>query len=100
MAECRGVMKESMITHCEIGELFVRRLGLPKSVQDAVRYAWERWDGKGLAFGLKGYDVAVCARMLHLAQVAEVSHYFGGKAAAIAVATERRGNDFDPDVVA
>jgi response regulator RpfG family c-di-GMP phosphodiesterase len=32
--------------------------------------------------------------------VVEVAHYFGGKTAAIAVATERRGNDFDPDDVA
>jgi HD-GYP domain-containing protein (c-di-GMP phosphodiesterase class II) len=100
MTQCRAVMKESVVAHCEVGEMFVRRLGLPKSVQDAVRYAWERWDGNGLAFGLKGSDVPAVARIIHVAQVAEVAHYFGGKAAAIAVATERRGNDFDPDIVA
>ena len=100
MTQCRSVMKESVTTHCEVAEMFVRRLGLPKSVQDAVRYAWERWDGNGLAFGLKGSNVPIVARILHLAQVVEVAHYFGGKAAAIAVATERRGNDFDPEVVA
>jgi response regulator RpfG family c-di-GMP phosphodiesterase len=36
-------------------------------VQQAVRFSWERWAGKGLAYGLKGEDIPTAARVLHLA---------------------------------
>ncbi|MCX6020903.1 MAG: LuxR C-terminal-related transcriptional regulator [Chloroflexi bacterium] len=100
LTECQGVMKESITSHCEVGEMFARRLGLPLSVQTAVRCAWERWDGKGLAWGLKGAATPVAARILHVAQVTEVAHSFAGTAAANAMAAERSGADFDPEVAA
>src|SRR5262249_39442662 len=99
MTQCRGVMKEGVAAHCEVGEMFARRLGLPDSVQHAVRFSWERWDGKGLAYGRRGADTPVSARVLHLAQVVEAAHAFGAASAARAIAAERRGTDFDPNLV-
>lgn len=99
MTHCRAVMKESVSAHCEVGEMFGRRLGLPVGVQQAVRFSWERWDGKGLAYGLPGAQTPVAARVLHLAQVVQASHTFGGAEAARAIVTERRGTDFDPALV-
>ncbi|MEK7281649.1 MAG: HD domain-containing phosphohydrolase, partial [Chloroflexota bacterium] len=96
--QCQPVLKEGLVAHCEVGEMFARRLGLPEAVQQAVRFSWERWDGKGMAYGLKGHDIPLAARALHLAQVAQVSHALGGRGAAEAMVRERRGADFDPDL--
>jgi len=100
MTECRSVMKESVTAHCEVGEMYARRLGLPAAVQLAVRFAWERWDGCGIAFGRKGDATPIEARVLHFAQVAQVASQFGGRQAASAIAKERSGTDFDPQIVA
>jgi len=99
MTHCRVVMKESVSAHCEVGEMFARRLGLPVTVQQAIRFSWERWDGKGMAYGLHGAQTPVAARVLHLAQVVQAAHSFGGPAAARAIVTERRATDFDPELV-
>lgn len=99
LAECRGVMKESVSAHCEVGQMFARRLAMPPLVQDAILYSWERWDGKGLAFGMRGQDIPAAASVLHLAQVAEAARCFGDRSAAKAIARERRGSAFVPDVV-
>jgi len=99
MTSCRSAMRENITAHCEVGEMFARRLGLPEGVQRAVRYSWERWDGGGLAYGLAGENVPIAARTIHVAQVAQVAHYVGGPAAATEVARERRGKDFDPALV-
>src|SRR5207244_3332581 len=58
----------------------------------------ERWDGRG-AFGLKGEQILVTARLVNLADVVEVFHRSGGLEAALAVARERSGSQFDPALV-
>lgn len=98
LTECRGVMKEGVAAHCEVGQMFAQRLALPDPVCKTVLYSWERWDGKGLAFGLKGADIPLPARILHVAQVVEAAYSFGTASAAEAIARERRGSDFDPEV--
>jgi HD-GYP domain-containing protein (c-di-GMP phosphodiesterase class II) len=98
LAECRGVMKEGVTAHCEVGQMFSTRLGLPSHIGNTVRYAWERWDGKGLGFGLKGANIPPPARILHLSQVVEAAFSFGTETAALAIASERSGKDFDPEL--
>ena len=98
MTQCRGVMKEGVSAHCEVGEMFARRLSLPESIQQAIRFSWERWDGNGLAYGIRGAETPVASRVLHLAQVATAAHGFGGREAAISIATARSGSDFDPSL--
>jgi HD-GYP domain-containing protein (c-di-GMP phosphodiesterase class II) len=99
MTQCRATMKEGVTAHCEVGEMFARRLALPATVQQAIRFSWERWDGKGLGYGHRGAQTPVAARVLHLAQVAEAAYAFGGASAARAIVAERKGADFDPDLV-
>ena len=98
LAQCGPVVKEAMRGHCEVAELFARRLGFPDHVQRTLRFQWERWDGKGLAYGLKRDEAPVAARILHPAQMLELTHSFGGPSAARALARERRGTRFDPEV--
>jgi len=75
-----------------------QRLGLGEDVREALRQSYERWDGKG-AYGLKGADVVISSRLINLADVVEVFRRTGGVEAATAVARERSGTQFDPELV-
>jgi HD-GYP domain-containing protein (c-di-GMP phosphodiesterase class II) len=99
LTQCGPVVKEAMRGHCEIAELFARRLGFPEYVQHTLRLQWEYWNGKGLAYGLKGSAVPLAARILHAADTLELAYGFGGPAAARALAREQRGARFDPEVM-
>jgi HD-GYP domain-containing protein (c-di-GMP phosphodiesterase class II) len=99
LVQCGPVVKEMIRGHCEIGELFARRLGFPEYVQHTLRFQLERWDGKSLAYGLKGTAVPLAARILFVAVTLELAYGFGGPAAARALAREQRGARFDPEVV-
>ncbi len=92
-------MKEVFVSHCEAGVMLADRLGMDTGVQNTVRYLWEQWDGKSAAYGLKGDATPQTSRILHFSQVMEVAHRFGGESYATKLASERRGGDFDPDVV-
>ena len=92
-------MKEVVTAECEVAELITRRLGLPERIQHAAKYVFEQWDGKGMAYGLKGAEIPLPARIIHLAEVMEVAYGVGGSTAADAIAKERSGIDFDPDLV-
>ena len=99
LVQCGPVVKEMIRGHCEIGELFARRLGFPEYVQHTLRFQLERWDGKSLAYGLKGTAVPLASRILFVAVTLELTYGFGGPAAARALAREQRGARFDPEVV-
>jgi HD-GYP domain-containing protein (c-di-GMP phosphodiesterase class II) len=99
LAQCGPIVKEATRGHCEVAELFARRLGFPEYVQRTVLFQFERWDGKSMAYGLKGSAVPLAARILHAALTLELANGFGGPAAARALAREQRGARFDPEVV-
>ncbi len=99
LVQCGPVVKEAMRAHCEIAELFARRLGFPEYVQRTLRFQWEYWNGKGLAYGLKGTTVPLAARILHAADTLELAYGFGGPEAARALAREQHGTRFDPEVM-
>jgi len=74
------------------------QLGLGEQVRASLRQSYERWDGKG-AYGLRGDQIAMSSRLINLADVVEVFRRTGGIDAALAVARERSGTQFDPDLV-
>src|SRR6266849_7874830 len=96
IVQCGPIVEETMRSHCEVAELFARQLGFPNYVQKTLRFQWERWDGKGMAYGLKGSTIPRTARILHLVQVLELMYRFGGPAATEAIAREKRTTRFDP----
>ena len=73
-------------------------LGLGEQVRASLKQSYERWDGKG-AYGLRGDQIAMSSRLINLADVVEVFRRTGGIDAAVAVARERSGTQFDPDLV-
>ena len=99
LARCGPILQETTRGHCEVAQLFARRLGFPEHVQHTVLYQFERWDGKSMAYGLQRNAVPLAARILHAALALELAHGFGGPTAARALAREQRGTRFDPEVV-
>ena len=69
-------------------------------MRDSVGQTFERWDGKGDPVGTGGDELLIATRLVNLADVVVVFHRAGGVDAAIAVARERSGSQFDPALVA
>jgi HD-GYP domain-containing protein (c-di-GMP phosphodiesterase class II)/DNA-binding CsgD family transcriptional regulator len=74
-------------------------LGLGPEVRHGISQTFERWDGKGVPAEARGEEISVPARLVNLADVVEVFHRAGGVDAAVAVARERSGTQFDPALV-
>ena len=74
-------------------------LGLGPEVREGLYQTFERWDGKGVPAEARGEEILVTARLVALADVVEVFHRAGGVDAALAVARERAGTQFDPGLV-
>lgn len=99
MAGGRREVEGMFLTHCFLTCRLAESLGLGPEVQEGLHQAYERWDGKGEPDGLAGEEIAISARLVRLARAAEVFHRAGGPPAAIEVARERRGSEFDPALV-
>jgi HD-GYP domain-containing protein (c-di-GMP phosphodiesterase class II) len=95
----RDAMERLHETHCVVAGDLARRLGLGEAVQDALLQVFERWDGKGDPRRLAGSAISRPVRLVQLADVIEVFHRAGGIDAAVTVARERSGTQFDPEVV-
>lgn len=74
-------------------------LDLPDQTQLAIRSLDEHWDGRGYPASLAGEEIPLRARISGLAQAVEVFFCAYGVDAAHAMARERRGGWFDPQLV-
>jgi HD-GYP domain-containing protein (c-di-GMP phosphodiesterase class II)/DNA-binding CsgD family transcriptional regulator len=86
--------------HSAIARGLAERLGLPEGVQQAVGASYEAWDGKGWPGGLAGDRIPIGARLTQFAEFIEVAHRLGGIGAAVELAEQRAGLQFDPEVSA
>jgi HD-GYP domain-containing protein (c-di-GMP phosphodiesterase class II) len=75
------------------------RLGFDDDVRLSIKQTFERWDGKGAPDGAKGEEIDITSRLVSLADVIVVFHRAGGVAAALDVARQRSGTQFDPNLV-
>lgn len=85
-------------THTALQVQFAERVGLPANAREGLRHSYERWDGRGPE-KTPGPRIPPAARVVALADVAEVHHRDGGVEAACEVARERSGSHFDPALV-
>jgi len=83
-------------TRCTRGADIARRLRFGDGVAMGIAGLDEHWDGSGRPEGLAGQAIPLNARIALLAQVIDVFHTIGGKAAALAEARGRAGSWFDP----
>jgi HD-GYP domain-containing protein (c-di-GMP phosphodiesterase class II) len=82
-------------THTALQVQFAARVGLPPVVQDGLRGSFERWDGKG-PNKVDGSQIPLPARIVAIADVAEVHHRTGGVDASRETVRKRAGTHFDP----
>ena len=94
-----AIAREMTAIRCERGADIARMLDLPEQTADAIRSLDEHWDGRGHPAGLTGDAIPLLGRILGLAQVVEVFSTAHGRERALAVAQERSGTWFDPDLV-
>jgi putative nucleotidyltransferase with HDIG domain len=94
------VTQSLMLARCDRGAEIALLLGLEPETADAIRALDEHWDGNGQPQGLRGEEIPLLARIVCLAQTAEIFHGEGGPAVACAVAARRSGEWFDPELVA
>ncbi len=94
----RKRMGEFLSTHATLASAFATQVGLDPAVATAIRQTYEQWDGSGLPGRLCGEQIALPARLTHLAGPVEV---FGRRNvdAARSVARRHRGTQYDPALV-
>jgi HD-GYP domain-containing protein (c-di-GMP phosphodiesterase class II) len=92
------VARQLVQIRCQRGANIARSLGLPEIAAQAIHNLDEHFDGSGHPDGLAGEQIPLLARILNLAQTAEVFWQKGGAAAACDVAAERCGTWFDPQL--
>ena len=95
----RRAASEMIENHWLATNELAARLGLGPQVRESLYQTFERWDGKGVPAQVEGSEILMPARLVNLADVVEVYHRTGGVDAAVAVARERSGTQFDPVLV-
>lgn len=91
--------RELFAIRCDRGADIARELGVSETTAVAIRTMDEHWDGGGYPEGLRREQIPLHARIIGLAQVAEIYWGLGGPEAALDMARARRGRWFDPELV-
>jgi HD-GYP domain-containing protein (c-di-GMP phosphodiesterase class II) len=99
LASAGRSVQQVMQAHCQEASDLADQLGLGPAVSDPLRQAFERWDGRGVPGSAGADGLAPAIRLVHLADSVEAFHHAGGAEAALHVARERRGTQFDPGLV-
>jgi putative nucleotidyltransferase with HDIG domain len=90
--------RELFEIRCDRGANIARALGVSEPTAVAIRSMDEHWDGGGYPEGLRRDRIPLHARIVGLAQVAEIFWGLHGTDAALQVVHERRGRWFDPEL--
>jgi putative nucleotidyltransferase with HDIG domain len=91
--------KELVALRCDRGAKIAAQMQLPDETSTAIRALDEHWDGHGYPDNLEGEQIPLLARILGLAQTAEVFIREHGLDAAIDMARDRSGTWFEPALV-
>jgi HD-GYP domain-containing protein (c-di-GMP phosphodiesterase class II) len=95
-----AIAQEMIATRCSRGAEIARLLRFPERVANAIYSLDEHFNGNGKPAKLAGEAIPVYSRIALLAQVIDVFHAEGGRAAALKEARARSGSWFDPRLVA
>jgi HD-GYP domain-containing protein (c-di-GMP phosphodiesterase class II) len=93
------IADELIATRCTRGADIARQLRFGDGVAWGIGSLDEHWDGSGRPEGLAGDAIPLYARIALLAQVIDVFHTLGGRAAALQELRRRAGSWFDPALV-
>lgn len=93
------IAQELIATRCQRGAEIARLLRFPERVAAGIYSLDEHFNGQGRPQGLAGEAIPLGARIALLAQVVDVFHTAGGRAAALEEVRQRAGGWFDPRLV-
>lgn len=94
------IARDLVATRCQRGAEIAALLRFPAGVSDGIYSLDEHFNGQGKPARLAGEAIPVYSRIALLAQVIDVFHTAGGRAAALREARARAGQWFDPALVA
>jgi len=97
-SRCGAVTHEAAAAHCEIAADFAADLGFGPHVQDAVRFQYERHDGRGRAFHRRAEEIPLPAQILHLAEAVDAVRGLVGAEEAASMVRHWAGSHFAPGV--
>lgn len=89
---------EAVGANCEVSIMLGARLHLSDAALRALDDVYERWDGHGFPRGRAGEDLALAARVMHVAEQAVFSEFEGGRDGALANVERRSGGQLDPEI--
>jgi HD-GYP domain-containing protein (c-di-GMP phosphodiesterase class II) len=81
---------------CEAADVLAARLGMAQAVRDALACTFERWNGRGQPYQVKGERIPLPMRIVHLVQDAEALARLRSPEEATTVIRERSGRAYDP----
>ncbi|HEY5880020.1 MAG TPA: hypothetical protein VIU11_14005, partial [Nakamurella sp.] len=84
---------------CEVARDTARRLGLPRSTQQALYHVYESWSGGYVPSGLRGDEIVIASRVARAAMDAAFFGQLGGSEGAVTALRRRAGGILDPAVV-
>ena len=90
---------QMLYNHSYAADQLASELGLPHEVRAALAQTFERWDGRGAPEGATAEQICLPARVVNLADVLAVFYASAGADAAVEVARQRSGTQFDPALV-
>ncbi len=84
---------------CEVADMLAQRLDFGPAVRHALRFTFERWNGKGFPAHASGEQIPLPMRVVHLSQDMEAIGRLFSPAKAIEAARDRRDRTYDPALV-
>jgi HD-GYP domain-containing protein (c-di-GMP phosphodiesterase class II) len=91
--------RELVQIRCDRGAKIARKFGLSEDTALAIHSLDEHYDGGGYPDGLIGDEIPLIARIMGLAQTAEVFLRQSGFESMREMAQQRRGTWFDPELI-
>jgi putative nucleotidyltransferase with HDIG domain len=93
-----GFVRRLATAHCDLAVALAARLGMSAAVTAALGQLYERYDGKGIPNGVRGDQIVLGARVLHVAFRAEAQRGLFGPNEAVAAVAARAGGELDPEI--
>lgn len=93
-------LREGSQAICEVAGRLAEALGFEPEIQRDIAEVYERWDGHGFPSQIRAERVSVPARIVAVAEAAEIFVRLDGVDVARTVVHERSGRAYDPEIAA
>ena len=84
---------------CEVGDMLLQRIDFGPDVREALRFTFERWNGKGYPSHAAGETIPLPMRVVHLSHDMEALARLFSPERALDAARDRRDRTYDPALV-